>query len=1221
MSGQKVILGFVVVGLLILGLVPQGMGGSLVARSTGNLSWVRDSTARSGDLCASGAWNVISPNLVSASPNGSALPVHNVNTSENFSSIQEAIDAPKTSAGHLIEVEPGTYLENIEVSKSVTIRSTVADPSTTIIEAADANESVFTVTADHMTISGFTIQGATGTGKAGIALFSAENTITGNILNSNYYGIVALDSSILPQVSGTGINGSEGAFYGERLMPMNNLEYQRLSNTGFDTSRKTNEAAPSPLWRECNEPVILAMNARPSSDPVPLGASINNNTITDNTVSYNTIGIALIGANQTIIDNNWVEWNSHTGIYLKLASNNNRINNVANYNGFAGIFLQGSCHNNTVMDNTANLNYYYGISLYDSCSDNSMDSNTANYNYNGLIIYPYCGSNNSITNNNFDYNSYGIIIYSGNDNNIIRNNSAIFNLIENNDFSYVQLYGGFRLVGSSSNNTIKANTVNSNAGSGISLHDLASNNILSYNTVCNNEYTGIQLTDNASYNAVSNNIAAFNKVSGIAIFHSCSYNSVSHNEVSSNFLGVCVVSFGGNATENQITANTIRNSTTHGIWAVDLPAARATVTNNEVSGSNFFGICIDNSSHATIRNNSANFNERGIGLFDATDTEIINNMVDTNRVSGIALWHSNNNTLFNNSAVNNTFEGVYLSNSSFNDISGNVISASYFGISLYSSNNNTIYNNDAKENYYFGVILYNSTDNVPYSDSWYIQDMLIHGVKLYLHESITPDLQVIDTGMNATYSIIVENLGTVPDSFELLITSSDEPEVLHLTTCHVNLGPGAISAGTDSSTLEYETITLYTGDTEPGIYRATVEARSLRDETVKDSVDTRTIVRGVVGPEPDNVTNITDSAIINCAETGTDRSSIQGSRTRIERSAIINSTITDSVITNSVITNSLVLGTNLTEVSLDNATVRDGTISEGLITITGISYLIKSDQRVADLLVGSDYRDSNLVGITGARTLYVAAAESEVDFDINAKGNYFAGSMRVQRATIPPAGVLELTNSIGGYITASVSENVANSTGWVMLKVYYDPTELGDLDESSLTLHYYNDRSGNWEAVPVSGRDLEANYVWGNLSHYSVFSVSGAVTPKRGGGGGGTHADWDNDGLTDIQELLAGTDPRNPDTDGDGLNDGEDPYPLDPYLPLRLTPSEAPSFTPTPPPTHAPAASPAITPPATPAMSEEGEPGFEFPLPGFDALLALSGLLAVAYLVLRRRQA
>ncbi len=43
-----------------------------------------------------------------------------------------------------------------------------------------------------------------------------------------------------------------------------------------------------------------------------------------------------------------------------------------------------------------------------------------------------------------------------------------------------------------------------------------------------------------------------------------------------------------------------------------------------------------------------------------------------------------------------------------------------------------------------------------------------------------------------------------------------------------------------------------------------------------------------------------------------------------------------------------------------------------------------------------------------------------------------------------------------------------------------------------------------------------------------------------------TRQDTDADGLNDVKESLAGTDPNNPDTDGDDFKDGEDEYPLDP---------------------------------------------------------------------------
>jgi hypothetical protein len=47
--------------------------------------------------------------------------------------------------------------------------------------------------------------------------------------------------------------------------------------------------------------------------------------------------------------------------------------------------------------------------------------------------------------------------------------------------------------------------------------------------------------------------------------------------------------------------------------------------------------------------------------------------------------------------------------------------------------------------------------------------------------------------------------------------------------------------------------------------------------------------------------------------------------------------------------------------------------------------------------------------------------------------------------------------------------------------------------------------------------------------------------------------DRDNDGLTNLQEFQQGTDPTNPDTDGDGIKDSEDPEPLTPAYNADLT--------------------------------------------------------------------
>ena len=112
----------------------------------------------------------------------------------DYSSIQAAVDA--AHAGDIVYVYSGLYLENVDLEKEITIRSISGTPENFIVKAKDPGDHVFHVKANNVTISGFSIKGASDVEKAGIYLESTRGTmISNNRLSDNRLGIYLSESN------------------------------------------------------------------------------------------------------------------------------------------------------------------------------------------------------------------------------------------------------------------------------------------------------------------------------------------------------------------------------------------------------------------------------------------------------------------------------------------------------------------------------------------------------------------------------------------------------------------------------------------------------------------------------------------------------------------------------------------------------------------------------------------------------------------------------------------------------------------------------------------------------------------------------------------------------------------------------------------------------------------------------------------------------------------
>jgi len=211
--------------------------------------------------------------------------------------IQHAID--NATVGDTICVKDGTYTENVDVNKQLTLRSE-NDSEVTIVHAANSNDHVFEIMfVDYVNISGFTVTGATGELKAGIYLNNADHcSIFNNTASNNNFGIY-LDSSC-------------------------------TNNTLTNNTASNNINGGIRLYNSCTNNTLTNNTANSDTNyhGIFLYSLCNDNTLENNTANSNKLyGIYLHSSSDNVITSNTVNNNTNYGIYLFSASNNNTIYN------------------------------------------------------------------------------------------------------------------------------------------------------------------------------------------------------------------------------------------------------------------------------------------------------------------------------------------------------------------------------------------------------------------------------------------------------------------------------------------------------------------------------------------------------------------------------------------------------------------------------------------------------------------------------------------------------------------------------------------------------------------------------------------------------------------------------------------------------------------------------------------------------------------------------
>jgi len=302
---------------------------------------------------------------------------------QEYPTIQAAVNAAGT--GDIIEVDAGTYPENVIVNKTVTIKG---DSATTTIVDGSGNDVVFNIQENNVELHNLTIRN--GGSYSGVTIYYP------------YSGLTICNTRIIDNVVGVVVSEADGNIIEDNVF-INNQMYSidvTYSSNAIIRDNQISESAYGVEISDTSSSQVVNNTIFDTSYAIYVPYS-NNANISANTLTSNSWNIYLTYSNSNIIEYNNVSEGT-VGIQVMYSEDNSVLNNTVSSSSY-GIYL-GYCGANTVSGNTVSLNDW-GIDLYSSAGSTIIENLIKDNTWGAWVAENSDG--NSIYHNNFIDNAKG----------------------------------------------------------------------------------------------------------------------------------------------------------------------------------------------------------------------------------------------------------------------------------------------------------------------------------------------------------------------------------------------------------------------------------------------------------------------------------------------------------------------------------------------------------------------------------------------------------------------------------------------------------------------------------------------------------------------------------------------------------------------------------------------------------------------------------------------